>query len=111
MQQVINFDQSAKDIAIERAAQAQEKRVVGWSDKALELMRKYAPTVQDFITEDFRLWAEQNGLEKPKEPRAYGALLIRAKKAGIIYATGRYRCMKSEQSHNCPKMIWAAKQS
>lgn len=98
-----------KETAIARAAEAQEKRVNGWSDKGLELLRQYAPTVTDFITEDFREWAEKNGLEKPKEPRAYGALLVRGRKAGIIRATGNYRCMKSEQSHSCPKMVWTGK--
>lgn len=104
----IDFTRSPKDIGIERAEIAQEKRVNGWSDKGLELLRQYVRTVTDFITEDFREWAEKNGLEKPKEPRAYGGLLVRAKNSGIIRSTGQFRCMKAEQSHSCPKIVWKA---
>jgi len=92
--------------AIQAASIAQEKAVSGWQDKAFNMLKSYAVTVPDFIAEDFRLWAENYGLESPREPRAYGALMIRAKRESVIRATGNYRCMRSEKSHGCPKMVW-----
>ena len=92
---------------IERAATAQDRRSPNWQDRAIGLLSLYLIHNDTFITEDFRIWATCNGLDAPKEPRAYGAVMIRAKKAGMIRSTGEYRQMKSEQSHSCPKMVWA----
>jgi len=100
----------SKDQAIEQAEMAQNKKVNNWSEKAIKLLRVYAKSVRDFITEDFREYAEANGLESPSEPRAYGGVMVRAKKAGIIQSTGNYRNMKHEKSHSCPKMVWQSKQ-
>ncbi len=91
-----------KDLAIEASYNATTDE---WKEKAMKYLLEFATYGKEFITEDFRLWL--NGkLEQPKEPRAYGGLMTRAKKSGIIEATGKYRTMKSEQSHSCPKMVW-----
>lgn len=95
-----------KEKAILRAATNQDAKVNGWSDKALELLKQYSLTVKDFITEDFRIYAESNGLETPKEPRAYGAVVLRANKSNFIMWTGEYREMKNLKSHGCPKKVW-----
>jgi len=97
---------SPKQKAIELAVTNQDAKVEGWSDKALELLKQYSTTVADFITEDFRIYAESNGLEKPKEPRAYGAVVLRATKSNLIMWTGEYREMKNLKSHGCPKKVW-----
>lgn len=98
-----------KEQAIELCELAQNKKVSSWSERATELLRKYAPTVTDFITEDFRSYAEENGLEKPDEPRAYGGIMRNAAKAGIIETTGKFRCMNNPKSHSCPKIVWKSK--
>lgn len=96
----------SKTEAIEKSELAQNNKVANWSEKAIQLLRTYSKTVRDFITEDFREYAEANGLEVPTEPRAYGGIMVRAKKAGIIQSTGEYRCMKNAKSHSCPKVVW-----
>lgn len=95
-----------KQKAIELSVTNQDAKINGWSDKALELLKQYSLIVTDFITEDFRIYAESNGLEKPKEPRAYGAVVLRATKANFIMWTGEYREMKNLKSHGCPKKVW-----
>lgn len=91
-----------KDLAIEASYNAAPDV---WKEKAMKLLIEFATYGKEFITEDFRLWL--NGkLEQPKEPRAYGGLMTRAKKSGIIEATGKFRAMKSEVSHSCPKTLW-----
>lgn len=97
----MNLDQS-----IEAANQAQEFKVLGWNQLALELLRAYSNQTKDFITEDFRAYAESNGLEKPSEPRAYGSVIRAAINANIIKHTGAYREMSNKKSHKCIKKVW-----
>lgn len=104
--QTFYVEMSPKNRGIQLAVTNQDEKVNGWSDKALELLKQYSLTVTDFITEDFRIYAESNGLEKPKEPRAYGAVVLRATKANVIMWTGEYREMKNLKSHGCPKKVW-----
>lgn len=93
-------------IAIDFARQGQEKQDPDWYAKANDLLRKYVNFGEKFITEDFRLWAELNGLEKPKEKRAYGPLILSAVKSGLIIWTGEYKEMVASHSHGCPKKVW-----
>jgi hypothetical protein len=79
------IQQSEADEAIHRAGDAQERKVDGWHDQAIELLKQYSHTVEDFLTEDFRVWAEEKGLPEPEEPRAYGSLI---------------------RSHGRPMMVW-----
>ena len=98
--------ESPKQKAIRISNEKQNEIIPNWNEKALNLLRSFAPTVRDFITEDFRMYAESKGLEKPKEPRSYGAVILTAKKIGYIVLTGKYRAMKSSISHGCPKSVW-----
>jgi len=104
--QTFNVEMSPKNRGIQLAVTNQDAKVEGWSDKALKLLKQYSLTIADFITEDFRIYAESNGLEKPKEPRAYGAVVLRANKSNFIMWTGEYREMKNLKSHGCPKKVW-----
>ena len=91
---------------IERAATAQEKRSPNWQDRAIALLSIYLVSHDTFITEDFRTWATANGLDEPQEPRAYGAVIRRAVKSGMIRATGEYRQTTNIKSHSRPMMVW-----
>lgn len=98
--------QSPKEIAIQRAAEAQERRQKDWHYKAIVLLKSFVSTKEKFITEDFRLWAEANGLEQPNEPRVYGSVIVQAQKMNIIKWSKKYREMKMPKSHSCPKKEW-----
>lgn len=98
-----------KTEAIKKAVVHQDSKVSGWSLMAYEMLRKYIYQVDDFITEDFRFWAESHGLVKPKESRAYGGIVLRASKSGLIYPTGEFRNMKSPKCHDNPKRVWRRK--
>lgn len=92
---------------INSAEIGQENVSPGWSIKAQEMLRSYllnAP--DDFLTEDFRNWAELNGLPKPKDGRAYGPLMLAAVKSGLIVWSGMFREMKGKDSNGCPKKVW-----
>lgn len=95
---------SQKEIAIERSYQATTD---DWKELAIDYLKEFAAYGKEFIAEDFRLWSEkEKGLEQPSEPRAYGGLMVRAKSAGIIKATGKYKTTSSEKSHSRPMQVW-----
>jgi hypothetical protein len=100
------IQQSEADEAIHRAGDAQERKVDGWHDQAIELLKQYSHTVEDFLTEDFRVWAEEKGLPEPEEPRAYGSLIRRAKTMNLIEPTGQFRRTVISKSHGRPMMVW-----
>lgn len=60
-----------------------------------------------FQTTDFRKWAEARGLPRPPDPRAYGGVMRRAARAGMIVADG-YAPKTDSQAHCCPATIWRA---
>jgi hypothetical protein len=98
-----------KEIAIQRATDHQEKRLPGWNERALKMLMYFSRITDDFITEDFRYWAEKNGLEEPGEPRAYGGIVLKASRMGMIIPTGHFRNMKNPKSHENPKRVWRRK--
>ena len=98
--------QTPKEKAIQRAADAQERRVKDWHEHAIKLLKRFIRKQERFITEDFRLWAEANGLEQPQEPRVYGSVIVQAQKMNLIKWSRRFREMQSPKSHSCPKKEW-----
>jgi hypothetical protein len=97
-----------KDSAIAASYEAQNRKVDGWGDTALEFLKSYRLTVKYFLTEDLRV-ASFGVVQVPAEPRAWGAVIVRACKLGLIEWTGEYRCMDNLKSHSCPKKVWRNK--
>ena len=95
-----------KEIGILRAEQKQEEIEPGWQDFSIDKFKEFLSFKNQFITEEFRLWAEANGLSQPPEPRAYGALILKVQKKGLIQWNGTYQEMKESKSHGCPKKVW-----
>lgn len=95
-----------KELGIIRAETKQEQIEPGWQDLAIEKLKLFIQSTNQFITEDFRLWAEDNGLSQPPEPRAYGAMILKANKLGLIRWNSTYQEMKNPKSHGCPKKVW-----
>lgn len=79
----------------------------GWQDRAYSLLSLYAKTVApEFLTEDVRHFAhKQHGLPMPPDGRAWGAVVLRALKAGLLQKIG-YQPMKSRNCHSDPKPLW-----
>lgn len=107
MQTQIDFT-TPKDSAIAASYDSQNRKVDGWGETALEFLKFYRLTVKDFLTEDLRKSSE-GVVPVPDEPRAWGAVIVRACKLGLIEWTGEYRCMENLKSHSCPKKVWRAK--
>lgn len=92
----------------ERAADHADATHPGWSDEALYLLQKFAEHRDGapFMIEDVRDFAHAQGLAPAPDSRAWGAVALRAKGAGIIVKTG-YGSTTRGPAHSHPRSCWA----
>ena len=76
---------------------------LSWIEKAIEYIKKYPHTT--FKTEDVRTWAYGNGLEKHKNPRAWGNVVLAAKSKGLIKKVG-FILVDNPNAHRTPASMW-----
>lgn len=91
--------------AIDHANRIEEK----WSDMAYNCLIRYVRTKKtgdEFLAEDFRKWAmSQTPLPRPPNLRAYGAIMMRAKKNNIVSSRGT-RPVSDPGSHKANANLW-----
>lgn len=92
-----------KDIGIKRAKQNAESKHKDWTNKAIEFLKKYPVTI--FMTENLREWSHKNGLPKPPHPRAWGGVIVKAKKDKLIKHIN-YGLVVNPKAHRTPASIW-----
>lgn len=90
--------EAAKEEAIDRV---REHAPEEWMDAAQATIHAIAMRQREITTDD--LWRE---LPKPPEPRAMGAAIRAAARAGVIGKTGRYQPSEREACHGRPIAIW-----
>lgn len=90
---------NATDEAIERVA---DNADVEWRARALEAVRRVALRKQTFIVDE--VWAELG--EEPAEPRAMGAVMRAAAKAGLIVGTKEWHASERVTAHRNPRKVW-----
>lgn len=95
--------QERRELGMQRAEDSAQRADPGWPDRAVEQVRKYAESHGEFLAEDVRHHAEDNGFPKPPEPRAWGPVMSKAVKAGICEFAGYQRAKDSNLS---PKVLW-----
>jgi len=99
---------TGSDLAIAGAAQAERhanETAPGWSDRAFEALCAFVQQhTGKFQAEDVRNWAQH----VPPAPsnRAWGSVILKAAKAGIIKAVG-YERVNNPQAHATPATVWA----
>lgn len=95
-----------RDEAIKRAMTHADDVEEEWSQKAFQLLLEFRKTKNEFMTEDLRLWAHDTmGLKHPPDERAWGGVINRAVKGGLLVRIG-YAPMKSPNCHANPKAVW-----
>lgn len=97
-----------RDIGMRIATESAEKKNPGWGDKCFELLKKYLMTTPapTFQAESFRIWAhEDQRLEYPHSGRAYGGVITRAAKAGLIVKDG-IGPVSNPRAHCANASIW-----
>ena len=81
---------------VERGASRQ------WKDKALEAVRVCCLENVEFLAD--LVWEYLD--EKPPEPRAMGAVMRKAEKAGYCSKTDTFRPTTVVSNHRAPKRVW-----
>lgn len=98
----------ARELAGEKASLAEahaNRMLANWSERADMHVTMYADKMHPlrFVIEDARAFAYAHGLEKPPEPRAWGAVTRRLQRNGVIVADGTLPAVSSRGS---PKVAW-----
>lgn len=75
-----------------------------WKDEALQIVRKLASGKQPFTSDD--VWAALVGKSVTPEPRAMGAVFLKASRAGVIRPTGEYWQSKRPECHARRIAVW-----
>lgn len=101
----------AAEEGMNRAADHAERVEPGWGEAALSLLQTFAEawarTHSDpvFMAEDVRAYADERGFSKPPDNRAWGKVMVRAKKDGLIVRVG-LTLTKRPSSHRRPQTAW-----
>lgn len=91
--------------AAEAAARHADRVSPEWSDRALDMLRRYCEQHAEVMSEDVRQFAEGKGLAKPPEQRAWGNVMRRGKAAGFIEHAG-WATAKDPRVHANPVGKW-----
>jgi hypothetical protein len=97
--------QQLADDGMNRAVDHADQVEPGWSQRAYDMLEGYALSHFEFMTEDCRVWAHGEGLPTPPDGRAWGAVTLRAVKAGLIVCD-RYRKTRIPPAHATPRPVW-----
>lgn len=95
-----------RDDGMERAVEHADAVKPKWSDDAFEHLRRFAESLHTFTSEDVREVAERDGLAVPPDSRAWGGVVIRAVRAGIIVHNGDYRKARAPKVHCSIGSVW-----
>lgn len=77
----------------------------GWSDRAVRKVQEYARDHAEFMAEDVRTWAHEQGLAPPPDPRAWGGVMLRCVRMGLL-TKGDLRMTSVPPAHASPRRVW-----
>ena len=92
--------EARRDLGVSRSASAARRNAPGWEDAAVAAVREFAITHDAFIAEDVR---ETFATPADVDRRAWGAVMQRAVREGIVRADGYAPANSSNRS---PKVRW-----
>lgn len=93
----------ARDEAINKAENNANPH---WKQAAEMAIRSIAVDRNEFTSDDVWLWLHDMAIEMPHEPRALGAMMVRASRQGLIKTTDRVRQSERPECHARPIRIW-----
>lgn len=98
--------QDLRDRGIQESIDHAEQEHEGWSTQALDALRRFIELkTEPFMAEEVRLWAHNNGLPKPPSARAWGSIMLMAKRRGWIRFVG-YGITNNPKCHCTPAGLW-----
>jgi hypothetical protein len=92
-----------------RAVDAVAVAARNWRSESMPVLRQIAGTVEEFTTDRVQWELNRQRVAPPIEPRAYGALMREAARAGLIEKTDRVVASVYPRNHRRPKAIWKSR--
>lgn len=106
-----------RDAGIKQSVTHADEVVESWSEKAFKLMKEYVFYIQtgfidhkdrQFMAENFRLFCRLSQLPNPPSDRAFGAIIVKSVKVGLIERVG-YAQVRNKNAHCTPAAVWRVK--
>ena len=101
---MINNGAELRDKGIKKALDNANNTHDKWSDKAYDFLLKYIKYQNQFMTEDVRV-ASEKAIPKPPSNRAWGSVILRASRSGLINRVG-FANVKNAKAHKTPASVW-----
>lgn len=94
-----------KEIGMAMAEESANNKVEGWSDMAFEFLKEFIQgNPGEFMGEDIR-HASKWIVPQPPSNRAWGSVVLRAAKAGLIRRVG-FKSVSNPKAHSAPCSLW-----
>lgn len=97
--------ETMRDKGIKKAVDHANEVYNDWNEKAFSFLIIYIQSVNEFMVEEMRQ-ASTGIVPAPPSLRAWGGIIVRAAKAGLIKKTG-FRNVKNIKAHCTPATVWA----
>jgi len=101
---MINDGTELRDKGIKKALDNANNTHNKWSEKAYNFLLKYIKYQDEFMTEDVRV-ASEKAIPKPPNNRAWGSVILRASRSGLINRVG-FANVKNAKAHKTPASVW-----
>jgi len=96
-----------KEAGMNLALESAEADFNGWADSAFSFLQGFILSYKSsFMAEDIRL-ASAGYVPEPPSKRAWGGIIARAAKAGLIRRVG-FASVKNAKAHCTPASVWEA---
>jgi hypothetical protein len=97
-----------KDAGMNQAVTHANAVIEDWSERAFDILLSFLLFRQgDFLCEDVREFAFSLGFPEAPSKRAWGAIIVRARKEGLITHKG-YKPTNNHKAHKTPASAWSA---
>ncbi len=98
-----------RERGIERSLNHAECELPGWKIRAMDYLINFlrAQGSVPFQAEYFRAWAYSRGLDRPPSERAFGGIILKAKKDNLISFV-RYESVSNPKAHKAFASVWKA---
>ena len=101
---MINNGTQLRNEGIKKAIDNADDTHERWSEKAYKFLTNWIKTQYEFMTEDVRIASEKE-IPKPPSNRAWGGIILRAVRAGLVHRVG-FSSVKNIKAHRTPATVW-----
>jgi len=96
--------QNLRDAGMTKAMEHADEETPKWNYNAYQFLLNYTKTNKEFMAEDVRL-ASEGIVDEPPSKRAWGGIIVRAVKSGLIKRKG-FMNVKNAKAHCTPATLW-----